>query len=266
MNLNGKVALVTGVLGRTGSEVARKYAQEGADLMLSARRAKEGEEFAEKLRKETGRTIHFVPADMGNRAQVTNAVEQTVARLGRIDILAVWSSFSILDYFMDSKEEDWDQMIDCNFKGLAYACHAALTHMIPQGSGRIISCASDAGKIGATKEVILSGTFGAQAAMSKALAREVARYSITVNVIGQGPTWENPTVVMDPSMRGGPAAYERSSGASAKGLETFLRHLIPFHRAADPKEVAGLAAFLATDDASFITGQFISVSGGLVMC
>src|SRR5262249_48382798 len=104
----------------------------------------------------------------------------------------------------------------------------------------------------------------------KSLAREVARYNVTVNIIGQGPTWENPTVVNDVSVAGGPAPYAKErqgeSGPTSKGLETFLRHLIPFHRAALPSEVAPLAAFLTPRDASCITGQFISAAGGLTMC
>ena len=249
MDLNGEKVLILGALGTAGAAIAKKFAQEGAAIMLSARRASEGEKFADELRG-LGHDVGFVAADVTKRDQVISAVEATVARFGRIDVLANCFSRDHLRRFMDDSEEAWDEIIDVNFKGLMYACHASLQHMVPQSYGRIISLTSDSGKIGATMETAQSGMKGAVIAFSKSLAREMARYNITVNSVCMGPTRES---------------AEAPPGMAPEGWASFMR-LIPFRRPAKPEEVAAMVAFLATSDASFITGQALSASGGLVMC
>jgi 2-hydroxycyclohexanecarboxyl-CoA dehydrogenase len=199
MDLNGQKALVLGALGRAGAAVARKFCEEGASVALSARREDEGEKLTAVLRDE-GFEVTFVAADVTEREQVAAAVDATVDRLGRIDILA--------------------------------------------------NCVSYDHMIGATMETAQSGSKGAIVAFSKSLAREMARHEVTVNTVCLGPTSES----ADPPL-----------GLSTEGWKSFMR-LIPFRRPAKPAEVASLVAFLAMREASFITGQAISVSGGLTMC
>lgn len=249
MDLNGQKVLILGALGTAGAAIAKKFAQEGAAIMLSARRASEGEKFADELRG-LGQEVGFVAADVTKRDQVISAVEATVARFGQIDVLVNCFSRDHLRRFMDDTEEAWDEIIQVNFKGLMYACHASLQHMVPQSYGRIISLTSDSGKIGATMETAQSGMKAAVIAFSKSLAREMARYNITVNSVCMGPTRES---------------SEAPTGMSPEGWASFMR-LIPFRRPAKPEEVAAVVAFLATRDASFVTGQALSASGGLVMC
>jgi 2-hydroxycyclohexanecarboxyl-CoA dehydrogenase len=248
MDLKEQKALVLGALGTAGSAVARKLCFEGASVMLSARRAEEGAALTKQLRDE-GHDAHFIAADVTDRAQVAAAVDATVEKLGRIDIVANCVSYDHMRKFVDDKEKHWDRVFAINVKGTQLAYQEALRHMIPQRYGRLLTLVSDSAKIGATLETAQSSSKGAIVAFSKSLAREMARHEITVNAVCLGPTSET----ADPPL-----------GLSPEGWAAFMR-LIPFRRPAKPAEVASLVAFLAMREASFITGQAISVSGGLTM-
>jgi len=248
MDLNDQRILVLGALGTAGGAVSRKLCEEGASVVASARREAEGEAFAAELRG-AGHDAHFVAADVTRREEITHVVNETVAKLGGIDVLVNCISYDHMSRFMDDKEERWDKVLGVNLKGTMSACHEVLEHMIPQRYGRIITLVSDSAKIGATLETAQSAAKGGIVAFSKSLAREMARNEVTVNTVCLGPTSET----ADPPL-----------GLSTEGWASFMR-LIPFRRPARPAEVASLVAFLAMREASFITGQAISVSGGLTM-
>jgi len=248
MDLRGQNALVLGALGRAGRAVARTLCEEGAAVVVSARREEEGQALVDAL-CDAGHRASFFPTDVRQRAEVAAVVDATVERLGRIDVLVNCVSYDHLRRFMDDEERFWDKVLAVNYKGALLAWQEALRHMIPQRYGRILTLVSDSAKIGATLEVAQSGAKAAIVASSKSLAREVARHDVTVNTVCLGPTSET----ADPP-----------PGLSPEGWAAFMR-LIPFRRPARPPEVASLVAFLAMREASFITGQAISVSGGLTM-
>jgi NAD(P)-dependent dehydrogenase (short-subunit alcohol dehydrogenase family) len=154
VDLRGQNALVLGALGRAGKAVARRFCEEGARVVLSARRETAGEALTAELR-DAGHDVSFVPADVTRREQVVAAVDATVERLGRIDILANCVSYDHMRRFMDDEEKHWDRVLAVNVKGTMLGCQEALRHMIPQGYGRIITLVRTR-RVGATLETAQS--------------------------------------------------------------------------------------------------------------
>lgn len=205
MDLRGQRALVLGALGRAGGAVARKLCEEGASVVVSAKREAEGEAFAQELR-DAGFEASFIAANVREREQITHVVDESVARLGGIEALINCVSYDHMSRFMDDDESKWDKVLEVNLKSTMYASHDVLRHMIPQRYGRIITLVSDSAKIGATLETIQSSAKGAIVAFSKSLAREMARNEVTVNSVCLGPTSET----ADPPLGSRPRAGPRS--------------------------------------------------------
>lgn len=253
MKLKGKTALVTGGGRGIGRAICLALAREGcqgavADILEENARAVKDE--VEAL----GVKGLALPVDLTRRKEVERAVEEVLAQFGQLDILVNNAGWDRLELFLDSKEETWERIIAINFKALLYTCKAALPHMVTRGSGKVINIASDAGRVGSTGEAVYSGTKGAVIAFSKTLAREMARHRITVNVICPGLT-ETPLL----------QSIRAQSPKAEKVIEAVTR-AIPLGRVGIPEDVAGAVVFLASPEADFITGQTLSVSGGLTMC
>ena len=198
-------------------------------------------------------TTDLAGADV--RLDVTDpqSVADAFAEAGDIDVLVNAAGWDELHPFMETGEEFWDRVIEINFKGCLRTTKAVLPGMIERGFGRIVNIASDAGRVGSSGESVYAGAKGAVIAFGKTIAREVATRGVTVNAVCPGPT-------RTPMLEG--MAGEDERGAK---LMAALERAVPMKRLGEPADVAAAVAFLASEEAAFITGQTLSVSGGLTM-
>jgi 2-hydroxycyclohexanecarboxyl-CoA dehydrogenase len=252
MKLRGKTALVTGGGRGIGRAIALGLSQEGAQVAVLDILADNAAVVAGEI-EATGVKALALPADLTKRAQVDRAIADTLAQFGQIDILVNNAGWDRMEMFLDSEEETWDKIIAINFKGMLYVCKAALPSMVARAQGKVINIASDAGRAGSTGEAVYAGTKGAIIAFSKTLAREMARHKITVNVVCPGLT-ETPLL----------QGIREQSPKTEKVIEAVTR-AIPLGRVGQPEDIAGAVVYLASPAADFVTGQTLSVSGGLTM-
>ena len=194
-----------------------------------------------------------VRCDITSRAEVDAAVATTEAELGPIDVLVNNAGWDIFKPFTKTVPAEWDRLIAINLTGALHMHHAVLPGMVARGSGRIVNIASDAARGGSSGEAVYAACKGGLVALSKTLAREHARHQITVNVVCPGPT--------DTALLAGVA----EGAANPEKLIDAFKKAIPLGRLGQPDDLAGAIAFFGSDDAAFITGQVISVSGGLTM-
>jgi 2-hydroxycyclohexanecarboxyl-CoA dehydrogenase len=252
MTLTGKTALVTGGGRGIGRAIALGLAREGAQVAV-----------LDILKDNAGAVAREIDAlgvkglalgvDLTRRAEVDRAVADTLAQFGQLDIVVNNAGWDKLELFLDSEEETWEKILAINFKSILYVCKAALPSMVQRGSGKVINIASDAGRVGSTGEAVYAGTKGAIIAFSKTLAREMARHRITVNVVCPGLT-ETPLL----------QGIRAQSPKTEKVIEAVTR-AIPLGRVGQPEDIAGAVVYLASPAADFVTGQTLSVSGGLTM-
>jgi 2-hydroxycyclohexanecarboxyl-CoA dehydrogenase len=249
MNLDGKVAIVTGAGRGIGRAIALELARQGAGVTLADIIADNAEAVQREIEALGGAAL-AIRTDLTKRADVEQMVERTVERFGRIDILVNNAGWDKVEQFLDSDEDTWEKVIAINFKALLYTCRAALPHMVSSGGGKVVNISSDAGRVGSTGEAVYAGTKGAVIAFSKALARELARHGITVNVVCPGLTET--------------ALLEESRAAMPKVIEAISKS-IPLKRTGRPDDIANAVSFFSSPASDYITGQVVSVSGGLTM-
>ncbi|HET8679259.1 MAG TPA: SDR family NAD(P)-dependent oxidoreductase [bacterium] len=248
--LRDSVALVTGGASGIGKALSLAFAAHGARVAVADVNGPGAEAVAADLRSAGGEGLPVV-MDVTSRGSVAAGIGAVRAAWDRIDIVANVAGWDRIIPFVETTEEFWDRVIAINFRGVLAACHAVLPHMIERRSGVIVNVSSEAGRAGSSGEAVYSGAKGAVIAFTKALAREVARYGIRVNCVAPGLT-DTPLL----------------QRMIADGNERLIQAIVratPLQRLATPEEVAEAVVFLASERASFITGQTLSVGGGLTM-
>jgi 2-hydroxycyclohexanecarboxyl-CoA dehydrogenase len=245
--LDGKVALVTGASYGLGVLFAEILATAGADVVVTARSVDKLES-TKALVEAIGRRCLAVPGDVTSYEDCERVVQQAMEAFGRIDVLVNNAGWDRAAPFIESEPADWDRVIQINLYGVLNTCKAVLPIMAAQGAGSVVNIGSDAGRVGSSGEAVYSAAKGGVIAFTKSAARELARHQVRINCVCPGPT-DTPLFA---SMGG-------------EGLRTALVKAIPFRRLGQPSDLANAVAFYASDEASFITGQTISVSGGLTM-
>lgn len=246
---DGRIAIVTGSGSGVGRAIALGLANEGASVVIADLSAERAGSVAQEI-TSAGGTALPVDVDVADADRVREMVSQAIEKFGRIDILISNAGWDKVMPFVETNESLWDRVIDINYRGHVACAHATVSHMMEAGSGKIVFIASDAGRVGSSGEAIYSGAKGAVIAFSKALAREMARKGINVNCVAPGLTDT-------------PMLAEVSEG-NEKLMGAIIRS-IPLGRVGTPEEVANAALFMVSSDADYITGQTLSVNGGLSM-
>ena len=244
--LDHKIAIITGAGRGIGRGIAEKLSAEGATVVVTDI----DEQAAKTAAKELGGGAIGLRVDVTSKQSVTEMVAEVTETFGRIDVLVNNAGWDKVGPFIDSDEADWDRVIAINLYGVLNTSKAVLPIMAGQGHGSVVNLGSDAGRVGSSGEAVYSAAKGAVIAFSKATAREMARHQVNVNCICPGPT-DTPLFA--------------SIGGDNPKLREALTKAIPFRRLADPSDLANAVAFFASDEAAYITGQTVSVSGGLTM-
>jgi len=248
VRLDGKLALITGGASGIGAATARRFAVEGATVVVADLNG----EGAKAIAAELGGS--GVELDVTDAAAVREAVAKVEAELGPIEILVNNAGSDRFAFFVNSDEQLWDFVLGVNLRGTLAVTHAVLPGMQDRRGGAIVNVASEAGRVGSQGSAVYSAAKAGVIGFTKAIAREAARYRVRVNAVAPGPI-ETPLLNAAPQIL----------GELGHRLKQGMVNATVLGRSGQPEEVAATIAFLASDDASYITGQTVGVSGGLSM-
>ena len=244
-DLTGKTALVTGATGGIGAAIARTFHKQGATVAISGRQVDKLEALAAELKER----VHIVPCDLANKAQVAGLIDEAVKKLGRLDILVNNAGLTKDNLFMVMKDEQWDEVIAVNLTSTFMLMRAATRAMMrgKTGYGRIINISSVSGILGNPGQGNYAAAKAGMIGMTKSLAREVASRGITANCIAPGFIATPMTEVLN----------EKQTAS--------IKEAIPAQKFGSPDDVAAAAVYLASTEASYMTGQTLHVNGGMLM-
>lgn len=251
-DFSNKHVIVTGAGGGIGSAVAKKFADAGARVSVLDRDEGAGQRTVDMIVTAGGIAAAF-RCDITDRANIDAAIASARDVHGPIDILVNNAGWDVFKPFMKTTADEWERLIAINLTGALHMHQAVLPDMIGQAGGRIINIASDAARVGSSGEAVYAACKAGLVGFSKTIAREHARHGITVNVVCPGPTDT------------GLLASVTEGAADPEKLREAFRRAIPLGRIGSPDDLPGAILFFASDDASFVTGQVLSVSGGLTM-
>jgi 2-hydroxycyclohexanecarboxyl-CoA dehydrogenase len=242
--------LVTGGGGGIGRAISIALAVDGRAVAVADVRLDAATATADAVSDSGGEAVP-VSLDVSDTDSVRSAVELVARELGPVDVVVNNAGWDELVPFLETDEPFWERVIDVNFTGCLRVTHATLGGMVDRGWGRVVNVGSDAGRVGSSLESVYSGAKGGVIAFTKTIAREAARTGVTANAVCPGPT-RTPLL-------------EEMAAAGGEGLIASLERAVPMRRLGEPEDVAAAVAFLASERAGYITGQTLSVSGGLTM-
>jgi 2-hydroxycyclohexanecarboxyl-CoA dehydrogenase len=252
IDMQGKVTLVTGGARGIGRGIVMALAGAGTSIAIADLRADLAEQTASEVARDTGMHVMAVKTDVTNLIEVQETTERVLHTFGKIDVLINNAGWDELKPFLQTTPDFWEKIIAINYRSVLNTCYAVLPHMVARKAGAVVSISSDAGRVGSMGEAVYAGTKAAIIAFSRTLAREHARDNIRVNVVCPGPTQ---TPLVEEMQR-------QEFGSRVLGR---IEQYVPLRRLGKPEDIAPMVVFLASDAAGFITGQVISVSGGLTM-
>lgn len=250
--LSGRVVIVTGAGSGLGRGMALRLAEEGASVGIVDLNLNGARETAEMIHAAGGNAC-AVQADIVDYEACESAVDEVEAAFGDLHGLVNNAGWDLAGSFIEVDRQVWRRIIDINLYGPLNMHHVVVPRMLQRGGGKIVNISSDAGRVGSSGEAVYSACKGGMIAFSKTLCREVARQGVIINSVCPGPS-DTPLF-----------ADFAGEGEAGEKLRSALQRAIPLRRLGTPDDIAGIVAFLCSDDADFIVGQTISVSGGLSM-
>jgi 2-hydroxycyclohexanecarboxyl-CoA dehydrogenase len=247
MRFDGKVVLVTGGASGIGLATCQEFARAGADVLMTDVDVERGAGAAATLGCVGTPRVQFVALDVTRLESIEAAMNRVKVDRGKLDVLVNAAGWDIIQPFMENTRAYWEKIVALNFMGPLDVTRAALPLLFEAGNARIVNVGSDAGRVGSFGETVYAGAKGGIIAFTKSLAREVVRKGVAVNCVCPGPT-DTPLFA-----------------TQSEKMRTALINAIPMKRLAQPKEIADAILFFASSHSDFVTGQVLSVSGGLTM-
>lgn len=258
MRLSNRVAVVTGGGRGIGAEICRAFAREGAKVGVTDLRRETAEEVAREIRASGAHALAW-DFDVADREAVDRAADEIEQQLGALDIWVNNAGISRVIPFLDCTDELWDLILQVNLKGTFIGCQVAIQRMLPRKRGVILNMSSQSGKAGNSHYAAYCASKFGVIGLTQSLALEFAKDGIRINALCPGAVF---TSLWDDQHK---EAYARKRHMKPEEVEPYLAGKVPVGRLCTPQDVAGMAVFLATDEAEFITGQAVNISGGLVM-